>query len=220
MATSPRYKELQHGVRKLRRALLPRAFDPTGTYRGAERVHLRAISFRILVHAEIESFIEDRAHELFDEAWRVWTNHRVPSRVLAALLAFSGHNMPTPPSKLGKQGNNHEDIDGVLSRAKKHWKDEVYKNNHGVKEANVLGLLLPLGIDGGDLDTTLLADLTSFGGLRGAVAHKSSVGVTTYADPKSEYDQANQLVAALASVDTQVGDALDELHKTKKALTH
>src|SRR5690606_17254080 len=106
------------------------------------------------------------------------------------------------------------------SRAKKHWKDEVYKNNHGVKEANVLGLLLPLGIDGGDLDTTLLADLTSFGGLRGAVAHKSSVGVTAYADPKSEYDQANQLVAALASVDAQVGDALDELHKTKKALTH
>ena len=103
MATSPRYKELQRSVRKLRRALLPGKFDPTGSYRGAERTHLRAISFRILLHAEIESFIEDRAYELFDEAWNAWTNHRVPSRVLSALLAFSGQSMPTPPSKLGSQ---------------------------------------------------------------------------------------------------------------------
>lgn len=218
MAKSSRYKELQNCVRKLRRALLPGTFDPTGTYRGAERIHLRAISFRILVHAEIESFIEDRSHALFDEAWSAWEKHRVPSRALSAMLAFSGHSMPTPPSKLGTQTKKPDDIDGPLSRAKRHWKDEVYKNNNGVKEANVLGLLLPLGIDGGALDTTLLADLTSFGGLRGAVAHKSSVGVTTYADPKSEYDQANQLVTALVSIDTLVGDALDELNKTKKAL--
>lgn len=220
MATSKRYKELMCGVRKLRCALLPGKFDPTGTYRGAERAHLRAISFRILVHAEIESFIEDRAHQLFDEAWNAWKNHRAPSRVLSALLAFSGQSMPTPPSRLGSQGKkDYDDINGLLSRAKKYWKDNVYKNNNGVKEANVLALLLPLGIDGGDFDTTLLADLTSFGGSRGAVAHKSSVGVTTYADPKSEYDQANQLVTALASIDKLVGDALDELNKTKKALT-
>lgn len=219
MATSNRYKELKRRVRKLRSALLPGKFDPTGTYRCAERVHLRAISFRILIHAEIEQFIEDRAHELFDEAWNAWVSHGVPSRVLAALLAFSGHQMPSPPSKLGSTAkNDHDDIRGLLLRARKHWKDEVYKNNHGVKEANLLGLLLPLGIDGGDLDTTLLADLTSFGGLRGAAAHRSSVGVLTYADPKSEYDQASQLVTALESLDGLVRDALGELKKTKKAL--
>lgn len=96
--------------------------------------------------------------------------------------------------------------------------DDVYKKNHGIKEANVLALLLPLGIDGSHLDTTLLADLTSFGGLRGAVAHKSSVRVTTYADPKSEYDTANQLVIALVSIDKLVGDALSELNKIIKVL--
>jgi hypothetical protein len=220
MSTSRRYKELQSGVRKLRKALLPGKFDPTGTYRGAERTHLRAVSFRILVHAEIESFIEERSHELFDAALKAWTNHRVPSRVLSALLAFSGHSMPTPPSRLGALGKkDYDDIDEILFRAKRHWKEGVYKKNNGVKEANVLALLLPLGIDGGDFETTLLADLTSFGGSRGAVAHKSSVGVTIYADPKSEYDQANQLVTALASIDNLVGDALGELNKTKKALT-
>lgn len=220
MATSKRYNELKRCVGKLRDALLPRKFDPIGNYRGPERVHLRAISFRILVHAEIESFIEDRAHELFDEAWTAWSKHRVPSRVLAALLAFSGQAMHTPPSKLGSAGKkNHDDVDTILALAKAHWKDDVYKKNHGVKEPNVLALLLPLGIYGGHLDNTLLADLTSFGGLRGAVAHKSSVGVTSYADPKSEYDKANQLVIALASIDDLVGDALGEVNKTKNALT-
>lgn len=220
MATSTRYKELQRGVRKLRGALLPGKFDPTGSYRSAERTHLRAISFRILVHAEIESFIEDRSHELFDQAWKAWDNDKVPSRALSALLAFSGHSMPTPPSRLGSsKKNDYDDIDSPLSRAKKHWKEQVYKNNNGVKEGDVLALLLPLGINGKELDTTLLADLTSFGGSRGAVAHKSSVGVTSYADPKSEYDHANQLVRALETIDKLVGDALDELYKTKKALT-
>lgn len=220
MVPSTRYKELQRAVSKLRKALLPGKFDSTGNYRGAERTHLRAISFRILVHAEIESFIEERAHELFDEAWRAWTNYRVPSRVLSALLAFSGHSMPSPPSRLGSGAKkDYDDIDGLLSRAKKHWSDEAYKKNHGVKETNVLALLLPLGIDGGDLDTTLLADLTSFGALRGTVAHKSSVGVTSYADPKSEYDQANQLLSGLASIDEIIGDALHQLTKTKTALT-
>lgn len=101
----------------------------------------------------------------------------------------------------------------------KHWKEQVYKNNNGVKEGDILTLLLPLGISGKELDTTLLADLTSFGGSRGAVAHKSSVRVTSYTDPKSEYDRANQLVSALETIDKLVGDALDELHKTKKVLT-
>lgn len=219
MAASQCYKELARGVRKLRNALLPRQFSPTGTYRGAENVHLRAVSFRILVHAQIEQYLEARGNELFDEAWDAWVNHEVPSRVLPALLAFSGHAMPTPPSKLGGLGkHDYDDLKGPLARAKKHWMDEVLKDNHGIKENNVLALLLPLGILGGAIDTTLLADLTSYGWSRGAVAHKSSVGVGMYADPKSEFDSANQLVASLASIDKLVGDALAELNKTKKAL--
>lgn len=219
MSRSARYKDLISDLRKLRNALLPIKFDATGTYRCPEGVHLRTISYRILVHAEIESFIEDRAYTLFDEAWNNWINDKIPSRVLSALLAFSGQQMPIPTKKLSSPGkNNHEKVDDIILRAKKHWKDVVYKDNHGIKEANVLGLLLPLGIDGGDIDTTLLADLTSFGGLRGAVAHKSSIRIKSYADPKSEYDKANQLVVGLESIDKLIVCQLDELKKIKKAL--
>jgi hypothetical protein len=220
MSTSRRYKELQAAVRKLRKALLPETFDSTGNYRSPERVHLRAISFRILVHAEVEQFIEERGYELFDEAWKAWESHRVPSRTLSSLLAFSGFTMCTPPSSVGAVGKiDCDNMDAQLNRAKNHWKNEVYKKNNGVKETNVLDLLLPLGIDGKILDTTLLADLNSFGGRRGAVAHKSSVRVGSFADPKDEFNQAKQLVAALVSIDDLVARALDELNKTKTALS-
>lgn len=220
MATSKRYKELERGVRKLRKALLPGKFDPTGTYRGAERVHLRAISFRILVHAEIEGFIEDRAFALFDAGWKAWNTDNVPNRAMLALLAYSGVTTSTPPSKLGGDPDNqkaYDDMGPPIQKAQAVWR-ATHKDNHGVKETNVLALLLPLGIEAVDLDTTLLADLTSFGSSRGAVAHKSSVGVTAYSDPKTELDQANQLVADLKPLDQLIADALDEVSKTKKAL--
>ncbi len=218
MAPSKRYGELKGGVQELRRALLPWKFDPTGTYRSPERVHLRAVSFRILVHAEIEAYIEDRAFELFDAAWKAWDTSRAPSRVMTALLAFSGHVMPTPPSRLGAAGKkDHDDVTPIVARAKKTWREEVYKKNHGIKEANILALLLPLGIDGGDLDATLLADLTSFGGERGAVAHRSSVGITSLADPKAEYQRVKQLVADLRPVDELIGGAVAEVGRIAAA---
>lgn len=220
MPSSKRYKELERRLGRLRRALLPAKFDATGTYRGAERVHLRVVSFRMLVHAEIESFIEERAFELFDAGWKAWSNDRVPNGVVLALLAYSGVTTTDPPEKLGGDPNSQKSYDDVtvpLHRAQAVWRSR-FRENHGVKESNVLALLLPLGVPANALDATLLADLTSFGGLRGAVAHGSSVGVTSYADAKSEYDQAQQLVSGLGAVDQLISDALEMLGKVGAAM--
>lgn len=220
MARSKRYMDLQRAVTNLWKALLPRKFDPTGTYRSVERVHLRTISFRILVHAEIESYIEDRAFELFDAGYKAWASDNIPNRVVLALLAYSGVMTRPPPGKLGGDPNSQKSYDHVgkpIQKAQAAWR-AVHKDNHGIKESNIVALLLPLGIASEDIDTTLLADLTSFGGSRGAVAHRSSIGVTTYADPKSEHDQALQVVAALELVDELIAEALDELRKIRKAV--
>lgn len=220
MPSSKRYKELERRLGRLRRALLPARFDATGTYRGAERVHLRVVSFRMLVHAEIESFIEERAFELFDAGWKAWSNDRTPNGVMLALLAYSGVTTSTPPEKLGgdpSSRKSYDDITVPLHKAQAVWRSR-FRENHGVKESNVLALLLPLGVPADALDTTLLADLTSFGGLRGAVAHGSSVGVTTYVDAKSEYDHAQQLVAALGAVDKLIDDALGALSRGRAAM--
>lgn len=219
MAGSNRYRELSHGVRSLGRALLPSRFDPTGSYRSAERVHLRAVSFRILVHAEVESFLEDRAYELFDVGWQAWRNHNVPNRVITALLAFSGMMTASPPSKLGADPANqktNEDLKHHVEKAQAVWRAS-HRTNHGVKEANVLALLLPLGVAHDKLDTTLLADLTSFGTERGAVAHRSSVQVGQYSDPQVEKSRARQLVASLLAIDALIDSGIREVRLLEEA---
>lgn len=220
MLLSTRYQELHRCLAELRKALLPVKFEPTGMYRSPARVHLRVISFRLLVHAEVECFFEDRAFELFDAGWKAWAGDRAPNRVVLALLAYSGVTTSGPPEKLGgdpHRQKTYDDITVPLKKAQAAWR-ATHKANHGIKEANVLALLLPLGVAAGDLDTTLLADLTSFGGSRGAAAHSSPVGVTTYADPKSEYDRATQLISALRSVDESIARSLTELTSISKAM--
>lgn len=219
MPTSSRYSELQKAVRKFRRALLPGRFDPTGTYRSADRVHLRTISFRIMVHAEIEAYLEDRAYELLNAAWNEWLARRVPSDVMLGLLAYGGFETHLPPKKLtgGNQQLAYADLHFAIHKAQGVWRN-CHTNNHGIKEEHVLALILPLGIKHTDLDTTLLADLSSYGSDRGEVAHKSNATIKQYADPKSELDKATKLVADLQKLDQIISNALHRIGKVAAAI--
>lgn len=221
MSGSERYGDLVKGVRELRHALLPPRFGATGAYRSPRQVHLRAVSFRILVHAEVESFLEDRALALFDAAWRAWEEAGVPSRVITALLAFSGVATSLPPRRLGGDSTNqkaYETLSEPIQKAQSIWRS-AQKENHGVKEANVLSLLLPLGVDPAALDVTLLADLSSYGADRGHVAHASPVYLSQYLDPQVEWLRASQLVSDLERIDTLISDAIKEVSVLQKALT-
>lgn len=212
MASSKRYRQLRRCIRTLRRTLLPAKFSPTGVYRGAERVRLRAMAFRVLVHGEIEEFIEDRAFELFDAAWKAWTQQKVPSRAMLGLLAFGGFATEVPPEKLGGSNRQkaYESLEEPIQKAQAAWR-LVHKRNHGIKEENVLALLLPLGIAAEKIDGMLLADLNSYGAKRGEVAHRSAVGLAQYTDPRTEYADAERLIGALNSIDELVDDSLKEL---------
>lgn len=221
MPGSARYKDLESALKKLRTGLLPKRFEPTGTYARAYAVHLRAVSFRLLMHAEIESFLEDRASELASVAWMAWKSARLTTDPIVALLAFAGLESSKAPSKLGGDPLNqkaYDDMAVVLERANSVWRYD-HKNNHGVKEPNVLSLFLPLGISSTSLDPVLLADLSSYGALRGEVAHQSSAFVTNYADPQVEYKKARALVADLTKLDEAVDAAVLRVNSVKAALS-
>jgi hypothetical protein len=195
--------------------MLPVKFSPTGFYRSAEKVHLRAISFRILIHAEVESYIEDRAMALFSKGWSQWEKSKLPSNVIIGLLAYGGFATILPPKKLGGDPSNqkaYDDLKEPLQKAQKIWR-QTHRNNHGIKEENILKLLLPLGVYHDDLDPTLLADLSSFGNDRGEVAHLSTVGITTYSDPSTEYNRAQALVTDLKKIDDLINKALGQIRK-------
>lgn len=56
---SKHYSDLKTSIRSLRRHLLPAKFDPTGTYR--DRVFTGVVAFRVLSHAAIEQYFEERS---------------------------------------------------------------------------------------------------------------------------------------------------------------
>lgn len=75
------------------------------------------------------------------------------------------------------------------------------KDNHGIKEANVLSLFVPLGIPASAFGSTLLPSLQTFGELRGEHAHHSGKAVISAVDPETEWKRIEQLSVELASFD-------------------
>ncbi|WP_147707686.1 HEPN domain-containing protein [Microvirga massiliensis] len=216
---------LRERTEVLRKHLLPDPFEPTGLYTDEVGVRIRALSFRVLAHAELETYFEERASEIAQSAWKAWKRKRYVSRPALYLLAFSGREMQKPPQSLRAPDKNKEkawpeliDIQERLKRATAEFIDRAIKDNHGVKEANLLSMLLPIGFTQEMCDETLLATLNDFGSLRGEAAHAGAAShVTKGVDPKDEYDRVQMIISGLEPIDRDldtllveaVGDAIE-----------
>jgi hypothetical protein len=171
-----------------------------------------------MVHAEIEAYLEDRSREVLNAAWKHWQKTRVPSETIICLLGFSEVALKLPPDSLGGGPNklSYESIDTPLQKAYSVWLTRS-RENHGIKEANVLSLVLPLGIEHKKLDTTLLNDLSSYGAARGLVAHTSNYTITQYADPRDEFNTATKLATDLEKLDELFNYMIARTNKFAKA---
>lgn len=182
--------------------MLPRRFEATGLY--PSRVHQRTAAFRLLVHAEFESFIEDRVMSHVTTRVREWSESRRPSVTLATLFAYDGAQVRGPASILyppqGPDGRFDERLSGVVSR----YNRQVRVTNHGVREENMLGMLLPIGVDASDLDLAWLGDLDGWAKDRGAFAHQSLSKVGISIDPHREYAKVKRLLHGFKKVDVLI----------------
>jgi hypothetical protein len=88
-----------------------------------------------------------------------------------------------------------------------------YKSNHGIKEADVLKLFLPLGIQHTKLDPMLVADLSSYGSARGEVAHKSNYAIAKFAVSKTECETAMKLVKDLQKIHAHITEAVERTNR-------
>jgi hypothetical protein len=96
---SRRYRQLDGRFRVLRRIFLPKRFNRTGTY--SPDTLDRARAFRVLMHAEIESYLEDRVLEAAQKAFAAWHSATRVSVPLAALLASFAASKPGFPQQIG-----------------------------------------------------------------------------------------------------------------------
>lgn len=212
---SPRYQQLEEQLRILRGCLLPATFDPTGAYEDQDGVSTRALAYRVLAHAEIESFFEDRTLEPVTRAQVVWESSRHVSHVALCLVGFSGKEMAPPPPTLEAPSDNKRkawaaqvDIGQRLLPIIATFHHHVRNENHGVKEKNLLALLLPIGVAHGKIDPAFLADMESFGALRGLAAHSSGKTTARQAvDPEAEQKRVLALMPGISAIDSEI-DAL------------
>jgi len=203
-----RYMELQKRLSELRRHMLPKKFSPTGTY--SERVQDRARGFRLLVHAEIEAYLEDMARIVVTDRIREWKRSRTPSNLLLAFLAcyHSGwieydetHNLRL--IELARSRRKIKDTIGeIIDLAQTQFIKQL-KDNHGVRENNLKTLILPTGIELSELDQTWIADIDDFGKLRGDIAHKAKSTIGSM-NPQDEYLRVKNLLRGLKELDEKL----------------
>lgn len=153
--------------------------------------------------------MEDRAWGVALKAKRAWDEKSMLTKTIVTLIAFSGRLMERPPNttqpeQTGQSGQWDEraKVSKKIDMAVNDF-HRVVEGNHGIKEENVVNLLLPIGVECDELDGVLIADLNSLGESRGLVAHKAfqTYSVTQQIDPKDEMKKVNSLIDNLTSID-------------------
>ena len=82
--------------------------------------------------------------------------------------------------------------------------NRVLAVNNGIREQNILQILLPLGIECAKLDPAWLSTLDTFGVNRGKVAHKS-IRAHQLINPEDEFKTAQTLLKGLEDLDDELG---------------
>ncbi|MFD8173634.1 HEPN domain-containing protein [Streptomyces sp. NPDC059709] len=197
--TSLRFQELETRITELEKHLIPSPFDPTGSYDDVVYEHTRA--FRVLVHAEFEAFIEDRVIEVVNTAFSRWEYSGVISTSLLSVVAYkeSLHAIPESLSD-ASQKKKYPDLKARVEAAKNEFNRYVRTKNHGIKEKNILRLLMPIGVTEDEIDPVWVNLTETWATARGEVAH-SSAKMQVRPDPQNEVKTVRQLLSGFRDVD-------------------
>jgi hypothetical protein len=193
MSTSRRFRTLTKSLDTLRLYFLPKQFSTLGKYTARE--HDLARAYVLLVHAEIESYIEDRAKEIADRAETRWSKAGTHSRVIRRVVGSHHLRNQRPWEPFNKSA--------AAIRAALNSYDSLIHNNHGIKENNLRTLLFPIGIQYKDLNITWLVNLESFGNRRGLLAH-NSIQMLQPVDPDTEFKKVRDILKGLRGLDRKI----------------
>jgi hypothetical protein len=155
----------------------------------------RAKAFLVFAHAELEDYLEGACKAKAERALAAAEMGQITLTAIS-LVGHYGERIPVVRD-VAKFTERHRgfvrdfpqpgiDITrAMLSRIKDALSSyfEQCRVNNGVKEANLLPMLLPLGISALIIEPTWLAEMNGFGFDRGAHAHRGLASVQQIADP-------------------------------------
>jgi hypothetical protein len=180
--------------------MLPAQFEPTGSY--SPRVFDRTRGYRLLAHAEIEACLEDLVTSLINDAYSEWLLDRQPRQSLFALLAYHEGTLGPVPDAISSTGSSARPLRARVKDARDAYVTRVRRNN-GIRERDVLRLLLPVGVLESELDSAWLQEIDAFGEARGDAAHQA-LRTQQPPDPATEYEVVCDVVAGLRKIDARL----------------
>lgn len=164
--------------------------DPTGFQPDLDKL----AAFRLLVHGEIEDFLEAKAKDnVAAISARIASNSpwmRQSPELLAVAIALK---KALPGQDQLESAKFASFISGLLSSAR-----TAITDNNGVKTPSFVLLSLLAGKTLDEIDGVLSNSLNSYGKNRGDVAHKSVTHSTTLNAPSAELATAQSLVQEIA----------------------
>ncbi len=155
----------------------------------------RLAAYRLLVHAEIEDFLESKAKDnisTIESKMKTGSTWMRQSPELLALAISLKREIPQDDALDLTRYSNF--VGEILSSAR-----SAISNNNGVKSQSFVLLSLCAGKTLDEVDGILSASLNSYGKDRGDVAHKSVTHSTSLQAPSAEVGTARTLVSQIAS---------------------
>lgn len=195
-STSETYKKLVSCEKKIRNKFLTRNIL---TNFQSQNAQYNIYAYRILCHGEIEYYIEEAIRKRINIVKNNWINHKKYSKCIASLIAYT-ENKFNYPLKYLNDVNNNNNLNYRINKVFSSFDTEL-KKNHGIKEENIVPLLVAIGIT--DIDQALLNTLSSFGSARGTIAH-SSTSVNNLINPQDEILTVNNIITSLKDLDQKI----------------
>lgn len=148
-------------------------------------------AFKLLMHAEIEDFLELKAKENLKaiESQILPSSNVIWSRMFPELFYIVIIVNRHPECSIFDIPSLKNFTKEIITSAK-----SIIAENNGIKENSFNKLSVFAGKTPDEIDSTLLSDLNSYGKNRGDIAHKSVKHVTNINSPSTEYTSAESLV--------------------------
>lgn len=202
MSNTLRYSELSNRLAELEEHLITKEFSEVGDYE--EHVKDMARGYRLLAHAEIESYLEDVVRQIADKTLAKWQVSNVGSKELISVLAA----LKNDPEISDKQLSSLKTTEETVNYSFVLFKKRITKNN-GIKEKDVKALMSPIGFDVEALIPELVPLLDSFGTKRGEVAHSTSLKKEI--NPKDEVADVKNIHGYLEKLDQKMFTVIESL---------
>ncbi|EMM1341870.1 hypothetical protein R5P09_004171 [Enterobacter roggenkampii] len=188
------FREMKKRVDRLKRKYMNRqlkneANDPIGYKFDA----LNIAAYRLLVHAEIEEYIETKASEKLSEIKSDVAVNGFGTSYLKNILAIAC--LVDEPLAISAPYDEVE-FKRVVLRIISTAEDKVKKNN-GIKKGSFILLATFCGYAESSIDPILLTNLESYGKRRGSVAHKGARHANNISAPSSEVSDAENIMNLL-----------------------